>query len=475
MLQPTAPLLAVERPEFRARRSVLNVVLWCFGAYVLLLLGGYAILGKGFAYIGVPPVFVGEIGLLLAVVVCVVGFVPALWRLPLTWLLLAFVGWCALRTIPYIGDYGVDALRDGALWGYSIYALAVATVIVRFNAVDKVVTIYDKSIPWFLVLAPIALGMLTFREDLIPRWPWGPDGGAFVVFPKGGDLAVHYAGIVAFLFLGHSNRRRLWPLWILWVCGVALVLPGRANLLTIAAVLAAVAILRPSTKLAGLGLVIGLFIAVLYLAEIEIPTPSGRTISVEQVRRNIESIIRTSEVTNTSASLLGTREWREAWWGDIVRYTIYGDFFWGGKGFGINLADADGFQVLSESALRSPHNVHMTLLARAGVPGLLLWIAFQGLFAATLLIRSARDRLAPRDFGLNLESWIALYWVAFMITATFDVYLEGPQGGIWFWSVVGFGLAFTCLRKRSREHDLLRARRVASHGLSQGRSRASWV
>jgi hypothetical protein len=28
-----------------------------------------------------------------------------------------------------------------------------------------------------------------------------------------------------------------------------------------------------------------------------------------------------------------------------------------------------------------------------------------------------------------------------MVNATFDVYLEGPQGGIWFWCVFGFGIA----------------------------------
>ena len=34
-----------------------------------------------------------------------------------------------------------------------------------------------------------------------------------------------------------------------------------------------------------------------------------------------------------------TKEWRMDWWHEIVRYTIRGKYFWGGKGFGINLAD----------------------------------------------------------------------------------------------------------------------------------------
>ena len=41
-------------------------------AYLMLLGGvllGYAVIGKGFAYIGAPPLFIGEMGLLLGIVV----------------------------------------------------------------------------------------------------------------------------------------------------------------------------------------------------------------------------------------------------------------------------------------------------------------------------------------------------------------------------------------------------------------------
>ncbi len=31
--------------------------------------------------------------------------------------------------------------------------------------------------------------------------------------------------------------------------------------------------------------------------------------------------------------------------------------------------------------------------------------------------------------------------MAFMINATFDVALEGPMMGIWYWSLVGLGVA----------------------------------
>jgi hypothetical protein len=30
---------------------------------------------------------------------------------------------------------------------------------------------------------------------------------------------------------------------------------------------------------------------------------------------------------------------------------------------------------------------------------------------------------------------------------SFDVYLEGPQGGIWFWSIIGLALAVLRLKQ----------------------------
>ena len=70
----------------------------------------------------------------------------------------------------------------------------------------------------------------------------------------------------------------------------------------------------------------------------------------------------------------------------ILDYTAFGDHFWTGKGYGINLADSDGFQVVWEgSPLRSPHNSHLTFLARSGVPGLALWALLQATVFFSLL------------------------------------------------------------------------------------------
>ncbi len=45
--------------------------------------------------------------------------------------------------------------------------------------------------------------------------------------------------------------------------------------------------------------------------------------------------------------------------------------------------------------------------------------------------------------------FLLAYWMAFMINTAFDVFLEGPMGGIWFWTVYGIGLAAVWLHKHN--------------------------
>ena len=140
--------------------------------------------------------------------------------------------------------------------------------------------------------------------------------------------------------------------------------------------------------------------------------------------------------------LSGTKEWRLKWWGDLVGYTVNGPYFWTGKGFGINLADDDGYQGTAwEGQLRSPHNGHLTVLARAGVPGLALWLLVHLAWAAEMLNRYFQAKAAGRRRWQGAFLFLLAYWAAFMANASFDVFIEGPMGGIWLWTVYGAGLA----------------------------------
>ena len=170
-----------------------------------------------------------------------------------------------------------------------------------------------------------------------------------------------------------------------------------------------------------------------------------RELSPRQFIANVQSVAGYSD-----EKLEGTKTWRLEWWEIILKRTLYGPSFWTGRGFGLNLANADGFQDRDDPTsplLRSPHSVHMTILARAGVPGLVLW----GLFLLSWLGTMTAGMLSAHSRGdsewARLFLWIACYVLAFVINASFDVALEGPVHGIWFWCLVGLGLGATMVHR----------------------------
>jgi len=147
-----------------------------------------------------------------------------------------------------------------------------------------------------------------------------------------------------------------------------------------------------------------------------------------------------SVFVSTEDSLQGTKGFRLEWWSYIVGYTVDGPYFWTGKGYGIALGEEDGFNTTEAEDLRSPHNGHIEILARSGVPGLALWILLQLAFAVALLSAAARAKADGRSTWLMIIGWILVFWLAGLVNASFDPYLQGPQGGIWFWTIMGVGL-----------------------------------
>jgi hypothetical protein len=180
---------------------------------------------------------------------------------------------------------------------------------------------------------------------------------------------------------------------------------------------------------------------------IAVPGGKGREISFDQFVTNLKSM--TSD-TGTDG-LDSTKEWRMEWWRDIVRYTLRGKYFWSGKGFGINLADDDGYQVMSDRSLRAPHSAHLDMLARAGVPGLVLWVILQASWGLGVLAAFLSSRRNGEERWQGVLLFLLALWAAFLVNASFDVFLEGPMGAAWFWTIFGAGAAAAWLYRRHPE------------------------
>jgi hypothetical protein len=421
------------------------------GSWLMLLcltLLGYALLGKGWAYVGVPPVFIGELVLFCGLASFVVfGRWRGLLGVPASWFLLLLVGWGLLRTWPDFGRYGVEALRDGVIWGYSAFALIVGeSILAQPSRLVILVRRYRQFSLIFLVCVPFLWTISQFLTAAIPRWPWAD---VPVLFANGGEVLVHLSGLLAFGVAGLGSGLGLLRLVLLAGCVLLVGTFDRAGLLAFLAVFAVCFCCKPHDRSLWRLITLGVLgLVVLALTDVRVQMPGReREISFGQMAANLASV---GGATRTG-DLDATKQWRLEWWSDIVAYTVQGRYFWTGKGFGINLADEDGYQVEEDGSLRSPHNGHLTMLARGGVPGFGLWALVQLSWACGLLggyVRSHRrgDRHWPGVFLFLLA-----YWLAFMINATFNVFLEGPMGGIWFWTIYGVGLAALWLYRHQPE------------------------
>jgi hypothetical protein len=419
---------------------IVGVFFWL----LMFILAGYAFFGRGFAYLGARPVYVGDAVLAVAVL-AILATVRRSLLTRIHLLLFAFMLWGLVRTVPYVGTYGIDALRDGALWGYGFFAVAISLVL-RREHFERLAAGYGKLVPIFIAWVPFAalLGLVLWSS--LPRWP---GSGAEILSFKG-DLGVHLAGVAAFLLLGTSpsgvSRRRELVLWGGWLVAAGTVATmNRGGMLAIATGTAAALLLRASRRRRVRFFAV-VAVVLVGLAVVNPVVSFGRQqdASLGQLTKNVASLVQTTG----DKSLDANKNFRLRWWHEIVGYTIHGPFFWTGKGFGVNLADDDGFTVDAGHTLRSPHNTHMTVLARSGVPGLALWVALQLSFGIALLRGYRRAFRSDSAFWARIMGWLFVIWLAALVETTFDPYLESPQGGIWFWSVFGLGLAALRLQRQ---------------------------
>jgi hypothetical protein len=407
-----------------------------------IVLLGYALMGKGFAYIGFPPLYVGEIAFLagIAVLVRSGALVASLATLP-SLVLVATMMWVLARTVPFVSVYGFDALRDSVIILYGAFAFIVIGLLLEdARRIDTVLRYYGALLVTFPAM-PVGFWLTKYWVDYIPRL-YGPN--VPVVEIGASAVGTHLAGTAVFVLIGY---RKVSPLWVVvWLVTTAMITATNrgAALAVLVPVVFAMTMLGRLRSMLTTIVAASIALGVLFAVEAaftqyeEAKDSIERPVSAHQIVENAKSI-----VGQSGQQTEGTKKWRLDWWDVIINDTLRGPNFWTGRGFGLNLADADGFGGRASdprAPLRSPHNAHMTLLARAGVPGIVLWslvlISWGGMVMRALLVARARGHKQWADLFL----FVVCYAISIIINATFDVTLEGPMQGIWFWCLFGFGI-----------------------------------
>jgi len=417
------------------------------------LLAGYALFDKGFAYvIRVPgtPIYAGEIVMLVVLgMACAATpyFHRGLERSTVAKLLLVFAAWGVVRTVPYLGQYRFDAVRDAALWYYSLLAVAVcALVLADPDLVPRWAGWYRRLIPWILALGPVSL--------LLARTPVGPIvPGSGISFwdHKQGNIAVHVTIAMAFLWLVPDTKGRNRTL-LTGLATIVLLMVATQNRAGFLAALAGLAVLwlltarRLRMVLAMLAAVALLF-AVGWGLNIHVKGAQNRELSIGQLVQNVRSL--TGQGSNANGNLASNVEFRDQLWSGVLKKVKTDKKVLTGLGAGTNIAAQLGFQGQQATQLRSPHNSHLDVFARFGLIGFAIWAAIWGAWFTVAL--RARWRLRRRGYalGAGLVGVAIVGVTAILVNAYFDPTIESPQVALWLWTLVGLTLGLAAISRRT--------------------------
>lgn len=447
--RPPRPLSAADR-RWRAVMTLWAVVLY-----------GYAMLDKGFAYLHIPgtPLFVGELALLP---VALLVAVDTRWfhghRLVPFAALAAYCSWAVVRLVESLPAYRLDALRDSAMWYYAAVAALIVAWFRRSGpaaAFEACIRFAERLMIPLLLWSPVAV--LAERAGGTTLGPVLPITGISVLTHKPSNLAPLLTMIALYTWhdehSGFSPRRRVvlftWALidiaavgtqtrggFLAALFGMAvgtLVLPRRLRVRTIA----------------RRGITICLAFFVLAYA-LDLKVSAGRDLGVRQLTNNTLSVVGlNSEDRNdpVRGTLEGNAEWRERLWTAVITKTFLYEHEVSGWGFGPNLGDELGFEnQLGDGSLRSPHNSHLSVFGRLGAIGLTLWLTMWGVWIASLAALARRRDC--RDSRVRIAAAILIgMMVSLHINAYFDPAYESPQAGAWLWAVFGTGCGLLLLRR----------------------------
>lgn len=342
-------------------------------------------------------------------------------------LLVGFLCISLIYTIIGLTRYpAMDVVRDGFMFNYMMFALLIPVFKDQFEAFQTGIFRIYKWFP-FVVLA----GLLLKTKILNHNSP-SIFGGIPILEYKNGDLAVQLLITALLLITGkirYSLRYQFLNAMVVIYLFFLVATFNRGGMLAfLVGLLLFLFYSRKNAALANIKSYIKIVLLLLCLAfplylltNIKDPV-QGRDTGIAQLQKNITSIFIKEEKTPLSGNII----WRLAWWTKIVDYTIAGPYFLTGKGLGINLATADGIK-MQDNSLRSPHNFHLNVLARFGVPITVAWLSF-----LVLVIRGIRKQDAPLEHIL----YVAVF-VSFMVNASFDVALEGPMAAFPCWTFLG--------------------------------------
>ncbi|HEX6946712.1 MAG TPA: O-antigen ligase family protein [Acidimicrobiia bacterium] len=415
------------------------------------LLAGYMLFGKPFAYLHIPgtPIFIGEI-------VLATGLATALWAMgwhriwaqtSVPAVMTVYVAWGLIRTIPGLLEDPLPALRDAVLWGYVLVAWSVVGALaIRPHLIGIWFRKYLRVMPFAVLWWPLTPVLAAMNVGTVP------DSDVSITGFDYGMMQVQLAATMAFLWLVWRPETQKGLYWRTGLSAVGILsllvmaTRNRGGFLGAMIALAVVLLFNESkTKLiitAGRALLVAAVLVVVIDPRIDV---GEREISAEQLSQNLASIV---TLSGDQGALGSNISWRLEHWSDIFQ-GVNRHVPLAGHGFGPNIAEIYDIPQ-TDIGLRNAHNSHLTVLARAGWIGAILWVSLWVVWVAGL--NHARKRLRDTGYGRlsGLCAWSLAAAAGFHVEAFFNPSIEGPQTAFWVWAIFGLGMYLTALSRPPR-------------------------
>ena len=392
----------------------------------LLVMTLYVFLNKGVAY-----TYLVEVLWLFGILLLLMHRkkVELIWNKS-TKLILFFIIISCIYILRGFAKYDIiDLIRDSFIFQYGWF------VFILFLFKDKLEQIWQtlffiyKWLPFVALLNFILQYFVPFFETVAPF------GGIPILLYKNGDMGVQLLISTLLLLYSFENKTLKWRVLLSLVIALDFLILASYSRSGIVAFLASMLCfiyfnkdiqLQSRVRLLIKYLPIILLVVTPIYINIKVAENfQGRAVGLEQIKNNFSSIVGGT----TDATSENNVVWRLVWWAKIIDYSLSSPNFFIGKGLGMNLATDDDIITLDDS-LRSPHNFHLNIMSRFGVLLFIIWMYF--------LIQLLKPLFKKQLQGKRLL--IGCILLAFLLNASFDVFLEGPMGAFPFWTWLGLYL-----------------------------------
>ena len=323
----------------------------------------------------------------------------------------------------------VDLIRDSFIFQYGWFVFILFLFKEKLEIIWETLFFIYKWFPFVALLNFILQYFVPFFETVTPF------GGIPILLYKNGDMGVQLLISTLLLLYSLENKTLKWRVLLSLVIALDFLILASYSRSGIVAFLASILCfiyfnkdiqLQSRVRLLIKYLPIILLIVTPIYINIKVAENfQGRAVGFEQIKNNFSSIVGGT----TDATSENNVVWRLLWWAKIIDYSLSSPNFFIGKGLGMNLATDDDIITLDDS-LRSPHNFHLNIMSRFGVLLFMIWIYF--------LIQLLKPLFKKQLQGKRLL--IGCIILAFLLNASFDVFLEGPMGAFPFWTWLGLYL-----------------------------------